>query len=94
MVIFIDDRPIRIVKKKELGEIPSKVDFDLVIDARLSPLKVENFSGHTCIINASIDQVEKIKVQMKTIEKGFEMNDEMTEFLEKNPEIEVQVDIV
>jgi hypothetical protein len=52
MVIFIDDRPIRIVKKKMLGEMPSKEDFDLVLDARLSPLKVENFSGHTCIINA------------------------------------------
>ena len=64
MVIFIDDRPIRIVKKKELGEIPSKEDFDLVLDARLSPLKVENFTGHTCIINASIDQVEKMLMNL------------------------------
>ena len=64
MVIFIDDRPIRIVKKKELGEMPSKEDFDLVLDARLSPLKVENFSGHTCIINASTDQVEKILMNL------------------------------
>ncbi|MCZ2476630.1 NUDIX hydrolase [Aquirufa antheringensis] len=64
MVIFIDDRPIRIVKKKELGEMPSKEDFDLVLDARLSPLKVENFSGHTCIINASADQVEKILLNL------------------------------
>jgi 8-oxo-dGTP pyrophosphatase MutT (NUDIX family) len=64
MVIFIDDRPIRIVKKKELGEMPSKEDFDLVLDARLSPLKVENFSGHTCIINASVEQVEKILMNL------------------------------
>jgi 8-oxo-dGTP pyrophosphatase MutT (NUDIX family) len=64
MVIFIDDRPIRIVKKKELGELPSKEDFDLVLDARLSPLKVENFSGHTCIINASTEQVEKILMNL------------------------------
>jgi hypothetical protein len=31
-------------------------------------------------------------VQMKTTEKGFEMNDEMAEFLELNPLIDVQVD--
>ena len=31
-------------------------------------------------------------VQMKTTEKGFEMNDEMADFLEKNPLIDVQVD--
>ena len=64
MVIFIDDRPIRIVKKKTLGEMPSREDFDLVLDARLSPLKVENFSGHTCIINASTEQVEKILMNL------------------------------
>jgi DNA polymerase-3 subunit alpha len=41
-----------------------------------------------------VDQIEKLRVQMKTIEKGFEMNDEMADFLEKSPEIEVQVDIL
>ncbi|MEY3059736.1 MAG: polymerase subunit alpha [Bacteroidota bacterium] len=41
-----------------------------------------------------IDQVEKLMVQMKTTEKGFEMNDEMTEFLEMNPLIDVQVDTI
>jgi DNA polymerase-3 subunit alpha len=40
------------------------------------------------------DQIEKLMVELKTTEKGFEMNDEMTAFLEKNPEIEVQVDIL
>lgn len=64
MVIFIDDRPIRLVKKKDLGEIPSKEDLDLVLDARLSPLKVENFIGHTCILNASTEQVEKILLNL------------------------------
>ena len=44
--------------------MPSKEDFDLVLDARLSPLKVENFSGHTCIINASVEQVEKILMNL------------------------------
>jgi hypothetical protein len=41
-----------------------------------------------------IDQVEKLLVPLKSTEKGFEMNDEMAEFLENNPLIEVQVDTV
>jgi len=41
-----------------------------------------------------VDQIEKLMVQMKTTEKGFEMNDEMAEFLEMNPLIDVQVDCV
>jgi DNA polymerase-3 subunit alpha len=41
-----------------------------------------------------VDQVEKLMVQMRTTEKGFEMNDELADFLEKNPLIEVQVDAV
>jgi DNA polymerase-3 subunit alpha len=39
-----------------------------------------------------VDQVEKLMVPMRTTEKGFEMNDELAEFLENNPHIEVQVD--
>ena len=31
------------------------------------------------------------KVSMYTLEKGFEMNDEMAAFLETNPDIEVKV---
>jgi DNA polymerase III subunit alpha len=41
-----------------------------------------------------VDQVEKLMVQMRTTEKGFEMNDELADFLEKNPLIDVQVDAV
>ncbi|MFM7223265.1 MAG: DNA polymerase III subunit alpha, partial [Bacteroidota bacterium] len=39
-----------------------------------------------------VDQVEKLMVQLRTLEKGFEMNDEMAKFLENNPLIDVQVD--
>jgi DNA polymerase-3 subunit alpha len=48
--------------------------------------------GKTRLKLIMIDQVERLRVQMKTTEKGFEMNDEMAEFLENNPLIEVQVD--
>ncbi|MBM3444579.1 MAG: DNA polymerase III subunit alpha [Bacteroidetes bacterium] len=39
-----------------------------------------------------VDQVEKLMVQLRTLEKGFEMNDDMAKFLENNPLIDVQVD--
>lgn len=41
-----------------------------------------------------VDQMEKLMVQMRTTEKGFEMNDELTDFLIKNPHMEVQVDAI
>jgi len=41
-----------------------------------------------------IDQVERLRVKMKTTEKAFEMNDEMADFLQNNPLIEVQVDAI
>jgi DNA polymerase-3 subunit alpha len=50
--------------------------------------------GKTRLKLIMIDQVERLRVQMKTTEKGFEMNDEMADFLENNPLIEVQVDSV
>ena len=41
-----------------------------------------------------VDQVEKLIVSMKTPERGIEMNDEMAEFLENTPLIDVQIDTI
>jgi DNA polymerase-3 subunit alpha len=67
----------------------------------ITPTQVEFFQqnmkkhpGRSRLKVILVDQIEKLRVQMKTIEKGFEMNDEMADFLEKSPEIEVQVDIL
>jgi DNA polymerase-3 subunit alpha len=38
------------------------------------------------------DKKERNSVSMSTLDKGFEMNDEMADFLTDNPEFEVQVD--
>lgn len=37
------------------------------------------------------DPTEKLKVQLRTLERGFEMNDEMAQFLLNRPELEVEV---
>ena len=67
----------------------------------ITPTQVEFFQqnmkkhpGRSRLKVILVDQIEKLRIQMKTIEKGFEMNDEMADFLEKSPEIEVQVDIL
>jgi DNA polymerase-3 subunit alpha len=41
-----------------------------------------------------VDQVEKLIVSMKTTERGIEMNDEMADFLENTPLIDVQIDTI
>lgn len=60
MVIFIDDRPIRILKKSKAKSLQHDEDFDLIVDTRLQTIKVEKFTGHTCLINVSTAQIEKI----------------------------------
>lgn len=60
MVLFIDDRPIRIISVSKKKPLVHDEDFDLIVDARLETLKLENFKGHTCLINLSLDQLEKL----------------------------------
>jgi 8-oxo-(d)GTP phosphatase len=60
MVIFIDDRPIRILKKSKAKSLQQDEDFDLIVDTRLQSIKVEKFTGHTCLLNVSTAQIEKI----------------------------------
>lgn len=60
MVIFIDDRPIRILNKSKAKSLQHDEDFDQIVDTRLENIKVDKFIGHTCLINVSTNQIEKI----------------------------------
>ena len=64
MVIFIDDRPIRILKKSKAKNLQHDEDFDLIVDARLQTIKIEKFTGHTCLLNVNSNQVEKILLSL------------------------------
>jgi DNA polymerase-3 subunit alpha len=55
---------------------------------------LRKFPGKTRLKVILFDLVEQLRVEMRTTERGFEMNDEMTDFLANNPLIEVQVDTV
>ncbi|MHA8052099.1 NUDIX hydrolase [Aquirufa sp. Wall-65K1] len=60
MILFIDDRPIRIYKESKKHAIPMGDEFEVVIDARLQPIRLSDFKGHTCILNLTLDQIEKL----------------------------------
>ena len=71
MVIFIDDRPIRILKKSKAKSLQHDEDFDLIVDTRLQTIKVEKFTGHTCLINVSTAQIEKIIISSSSQKHQF-----------------------
>ena len=60
MVLFIDDRPVRITGQKK-GDKPSQVaDFDRVVDARLESLKADALNGHLLLLNATPATAERL----------------------------------
>ena len=52
---------------------------------------IKKYPGKTSIRFVFSEPKNKLKVCMYTLERGFEMNDEMTAFLESNPDIDVNV---
>jgi 8-oxo-dGTP pyrophosphatase MutT (NUDIX family) len=65
MVIFIDDKPIRVINHKKLTLDYSSTDFDVVVDARLDILKLNDFFGHIVILNADATTADKIFTVIK-----------------------------
>jgi len=52
---------------------------------------VKKYPGKSSLKFNIMESKSHAKVSMYTMGGGFEMNDEMTAFLEKTPELEVQV---
>lgn len=68
MVIFIDDKLVRIVNKKEFKDFHEH-DFDTVLDARLEQLNVKKLNGHVVILNASSMTIDKFFKLIQNNEK-------------------------
>jgi 8-oxo-dGTP pyrophosphatase MutT (NUDIX family) len=58
MVIFIDDKPVKIISKKKFHNLHGS-DFDTILDARLEQLNEKKFKGHVIVLNTSAATVEK-----------------------------------
>lgn len=52
---------------------------------------IKKHPGRTPIKFTITDSKQQVKIGMRTLDTGFEMNDEMAGFLSENPELEVQV---
>jgi hypothetical protein len=66
MIVFINDRPIRLVGPKATSQLTSSLkqeafgDYDRIVDARLDVLKADVFQGHLLVLNTTPATVEKI----------------------------------
>ncbi|HEY8659730.1 MAG TPA: DNA polymerase III subunit alpha [Hanamia sp.] len=54
---------------------------------------VQQFPGNSTLRFSINDNISKLKFGMYTLEKGFEMNDEMANYLQEKPELEIQVEL-
>src|SRR5436190_1666336 len=52
---------------------------------------VKKFPGRSTLRLNLIESKENLKISLVTMDSGFEMNDEMVDFLEGNPDLDVQV---
>jgi ADP-ribose pyrophosphatase YjhB (NUDIX family) len=76
MIVFIDDRPLRLIGLKTATRLtgsptqPSTTDFDNTIDARLTALKGEALIGHLLILNATPVIVDKLLALLQKTKSG------------------------
>lgn len=66
MIVFIDDRPIRLVGRKAADQLDSFSHYDLVLDARLELLKENSLRGHLLILNATPATIEKLNTLLQS----------------------------
>lgn len=66
MVIFIDDKPVKIISKKKFHNLHGS-DFDTILDARLEQLNEKKLNGHVIVLNASPSTIEKFFRLLPTV---------------------------
>ena len=68
MIVFINDRPIRLVGPKAAAQLtkskstsqPTLTDYDEIVDARLETLKEDYLQGHLLVLNTTPALVSKL----------------------------------
>lgn len=80
-----------LTRSVEISMHPAAITKDMVhfIDKNL-----RKFPGKSTLRFNVVEPKENLKVSMYTIEKGFEMNEEMADFLMNNPDVDVKVGLV
>ncbi len=76
-------------KKLQLDVHPKLISSELI---SFLDKNVETYPGKSNLVFCLNDAGAKLKVGMSTMDKGFEMNDEMARYLQQTPELEVNID--
>jgi DNA polymerase-3 subunit alpha len=75
----------------EISLHPGAITQELV---KFMELNLKSFPGKSTLKFNVIEPKESLKISMFTIERGFQMNEEMADFLMNNPDIDVRVGLV
>ena len=60
MIIFVNDRPIKLIAEKKAKQITDDVEYDRLIDAQLEYISPAILSGHVLILNATNPTIERL----------------------------------
>jgi DNA polymerase-3 subunit alpha len=77
-------------KKLQIDTDPKYVTEELI---NFVAKNVNNHPGRSTLKFCLSDPLSKLKIGLYSIDKGFEMNDEMAQYLQQKPELEVMVDL-
>jgi DNA polymerase-3 subunit alpha len=80
-----------LTRSVEISVHPASVTKDFV---SFVDKNVKNFPGKSSLRFNIYEPRENLKVSLYTFEKGFQMNEEMAEFLLNNPDIDVHVGVI
>ncbi len=67
MIIFIDDRPIRVISQKKAKALTT-TEFDRLIDAQLEAVRPETLKGHILIVNVIAPTITRLFAILKSEE--------------------------
>jgi DNA polymerase-3 subunit alpha len=80
-----------LTRSLDLNVHPAAITPDFV---RFVDRNVKNFPGKSTLRFNLFEPRENLKVSLYSFEKGFQMNEEMAEFLLNNPDVEVHVGVI
>jgi DNA polymerase III subunit alpha len=89
-VVLLESLMKSCTKKLQIEINPKDVSTELI---SFMEKNIEQFPGNSTLKFCINDLTSKLKFGMYTLEKGFEMNDEMATYLQEKPEFDVQVEL-
>ncbi len=90
-IVLLESLMKSCTKKLQIEVNPKDVTTELI---SFMEKNIEQFPGNSTLKFCINDLTSKLKFGMYTLEKGFEMNDEMAIYLQEKPEFDVQVELV